>query len=146
MSEKIIQLNEGAIKQELGELVRQSVEDTLNAMLDEEADRLTNATRYERSEDRLDTRAGHYNSNAGYLFSTTERRTIRNSLGNGRILHVYITATARDTRGLAGHRGRRSCGRRSNMHRRDGRCYNPIGHCRSGSRWRNGVVRWRGDY
>jgi len=60
MSEKIIQLNEGAIKQELGEMVRQSVEDTLNAMLDEEADRLTNATRYERSEDRLDTRAGHY--------------------------------------------------------------------------------------
>lgn len=60
MSEKIIQLNEGAIKQELSELVRQSVEDTLNAMLDEEADRLTNATRYERTEERLDTRAGHY--------------------------------------------------------------------------------------
>jgi len=60
MSEKIIQLNEGAIKQELGNLVRQSVEDTLNALLDEEADRLTNATRYERTEGRQDTRAGHY--------------------------------------------------------------------------------------
>jgi len=60
MSEKIIQLNEGIIKQELGEMVRQSVEDTLNAMLDAEADKLTNASRYERSEDRLDTRAGHY--------------------------------------------------------------------------------------
>jgi len=46
MSEKIITLNEGAIKQELGDLVRQSVEDTLNALLDEEADRLTNASRY----------------------------------------------------------------------------------------------------
>ena len=45
MSEKIITLNEGAIKQELGELVRQSVEDTLNTLLDEEADRLTTATR-----------------------------------------------------------------------------------------------------
>jgi len=32
VSEKIIQLNEGAIKQELGDLVRQSVEDTLNAL------------------------------------------------------------------------------------------------------------------
>lgn len=28
MSEKIIQLNEGIIKEELGEMVRQSVEDT----------------------------------------------------------------------------------------------------------------------
>jgi len=60
MSEKIISLNEGAIKQELGEMVRQSVEDTLNAMLDAEADRLTNASRYERTGGRLDTRAGSY--------------------------------------------------------------------------------------
>lgn len=60
MSNKIIQFNEDAIKQELGDLVRQSVEDTLNALLDEEADRLTNATRYERTGERLDTRAGHY--------------------------------------------------------------------------------------
>jgi transposase-like protein len=60
MSEKIIQLNEGAIKQELGELVRESVEKTLNELLDQEADRLTNARRYERTEERTDTRAGHY--------------------------------------------------------------------------------------
>jgi len=59
-SEKIISLNADAIKQELGDLVRQSVEDTLNTMLDEEADRLTNASRYERTEGRLDTRAGSY--------------------------------------------------------------------------------------
>ncbi len=45
MSEKIIKLNEGTMKQELGEMVRQSVEDTLNVLLDEAADRLTNATR-----------------------------------------------------------------------------------------------------
>lgn len=60
MSEKIIQLNEEAMKVELGEMVRQSVEDTLNAMLDAEADRLTNASRYERSTERVDTRAGSY--------------------------------------------------------------------------------------
>ena len=59
-SEKIISLNADAIKQELGDLVRQRVEDTLNTMLDEEADRLTNASRYERTEGRLDTRAGSY--------------------------------------------------------------------------------------
>lgn len=61
MSDKIIQLNEGAIKQELEGLVRESVEKTLNELLDQEADRLTNAKRYERSEERTDTRAGHYN-------------------------------------------------------------------------------------
>ena len=37
MSEKIIQFNESVMKEELGELVRQSVEDTINAFLDEEA-------------------------------------------------------------------------------------------------------------
>ena len=41
MSERIIQLNEKMIKDELGEMVSQSVEDTLNALLDEEADQLT---------------------------------------------------------------------------------------------------------
>ena len=60
MSEKIIQLNEAVIKQELGELVRDSVEKTLNELLDQEADRLTNARRYERKEERVDTRAGSY--------------------------------------------------------------------------------------
>lgn len=60
MSEKIIQLNEEAIKGELGNLVHQSVEDTLNVLLDAEADRLTNASRYERTEGRKDTRAGSY--------------------------------------------------------------------------------------
>lgn len=39
--------------------MHQSVE-TLNALLDEEADRLTNTRRYKRCEERLDTRAGHY--------------------------------------------------------------------------------------
>ena len=60
MSEKIIQLNENVIKDELNELVRKSVEETLNTLLDEEADRLTNARRYERTTARKDTRAGHY--------------------------------------------------------------------------------------
>ncbi len=35
---EIVHLNEGEIKSQLGEMVRESVEETLNAMLDEEAD------------------------------------------------------------------------------------------------------------
>jgi len=60
MSEKIIHLNEGAIKQELKELVRHSVEETLNNLLDQEAAELTNASRYERTEERKGYRSGHY--------------------------------------------------------------------------------------
>lgn len=38
MSDNIIQLNEEIIKTELKDLVRSSVEETLNALLDKEAD------------------------------------------------------------------------------------------------------------
>jgi putative transposase len=41
-------------------VVRSSVEETLNALLQAEADQICGATRYERSPDRVDTRAGHY--------------------------------------------------------------------------------------
>ena len=60
MSEKIIHLNEGAIKQELKELVRTSVEETINKLLDEEAAELLRAGRHERTEEREGYRAGHY--------------------------------------------------------------------------------------
>ena len=43
MSDKIIQLNEDLIKHDLKDLVRSSVEETLNALLDKEADELVNA-------------------------------------------------------------------------------------------------------
>ena len=57
---KVVQINEGRIQDHLGELVRNSVEETLNAMLDAEVDALCGAQRYERSPDRVDTRARHY--------------------------------------------------------------------------------------
>jgi transposase-like protein len=44
----------------LDEVVRTSVEETLNGLLDAEADRLCQAKRYERTADRVDTRAGSY--------------------------------------------------------------------------------------
>ena len=63
MSKKIIQLNEGAIKDELKELVRGSVEETLNELLEKEAAELTQAAKYERTEVRQGYRSGHYNRN-----------------------------------------------------------------------------------
>ena len=63
MSEKIIQLNEGIIKDELKELVRSSVEETLNGLLEKEAEELVNASKYERTAEREGYRAGHYDRN-----------------------------------------------------------------------------------
>jgi transposase-like protein len=57
---RIISIDEGLVKSQLGEVVRETVEETLNKMLDAEADELCGAKRYERSKERLDTRAGHY--------------------------------------------------------------------------------------
>ena len=67
MPDNIIQINKELIHTELKDLVKNSVEETLNAMLDAEADKLVNAERYARDEERQGYRAGHYDRN----FSTT---------------------------------------------------------------------------
>ena len=61
MYEKVIQLNEEAVKTELKDLVRKSVEETLNELLDNEAEELTGAAKYERNDSREGYRSGHYN-------------------------------------------------------------------------------------
>ncbi len=57
---QVIQIDEARIRDHLGEMVRGTVEETLNALLDAEADQLCGAGRYERSQARQDTRAGSY--------------------------------------------------------------------------------------
>ena len=57
---QVIQIDEARIRDHLGEMVRGTVEETLNALLDAEADRLCGAGRYERTQGRQDTRAGSY--------------------------------------------------------------------------------------
>jgi len=56
----VIRIDEGQLKGHLDQVVRDSGEQTLNALLDAEADARCNAKRYQRSPDRLDTRAGSY--------------------------------------------------------------------------------------
>src|SRR5260370_38849783 len=56
----VIRIDDERIKSHLDRVVRESVEETANALLEAEAARLCNAQRYERSEARRDTRAGHY--------------------------------------------------------------------------------------
>jgi len=62
MSEKIVQPNEEVIKGQIKELVRGSVEETLNELLERKAESLQVA-RYERNEARQGYRSGHYDRN-----------------------------------------------------------------------------------
>lgn len=60
MSEQIVSVDEEAIKSDLRELVKTTVRETINAMLDEEAEDLVGAERYERTAERDAYRSGHY--------------------------------------------------------------------------------------
>lgn len=55
-----IKVDEKEVMDHLDGLVRRSVEDTINELLNMEADAICNASRYQRSPDRQDTRAGSY--------------------------------------------------------------------------------------
>ena len=57
---KVIRIDESEMRGHLNEIVRGTVEETLNAMLDAEADELCNAQRYEHSPGRpLQTQTAH---------------------------------------------------------------------------------------
>ena len=60
MPHGIVSFDDEAIKGYVGKLVAKTVEETLNALLDEEADQLVNADRYERTDERQAYRSGHY--------------------------------------------------------------------------------------
>jgi putative transposase len=81
---QVIQIDEARIRDHLGEMVRGTVEETLNAMLDAEADQLCGAGRYERSQARQDTRAGSYErtlqTSAGEVRLTLRRQTFETAI------------------------------------------------------------------
>jgi len=58
--EGVIRIEEEKIRSHVDQVVRETVEQTLNGLLEAEADELCGARRYTRSPERLDTRAGHY--------------------------------------------------------------------------------------
>lgn len=60
MSQQIPQVNQAMLETTLDRMVRKTVEEMLNAMLDAEVDEITGVTRYERSGERKAYRAGHY--------------------------------------------------------------------------------------
>lgn len=60
-----LKLDVGKVREHLDEVVRGTVEQTLNALLDAEADAVCRAGKYERSPERADTRAGSYQRKLG---------------------------------------------------------------------------------
>lgn len=60
MSESIVSINEESLRLDIKELVKNTVRDVINQLLDEEADELVNAERYERTAEREAYRSGHY--------------------------------------------------------------------------------------
>lgn len=56
----VIRVDEAQVRSHVDQVVRATVEETLNSLLDAEADQLCGAKRYERSPERIDTRSGHY--------------------------------------------------------------------------------------
>ncbi len=74
MPDSIVSLNEESLRADLRELVRRTVEEMLNGLLDKEADDLVGAERYERTADREAYRAGHYERK---LATTSGEVTIR---------------------------------------------------------------------
>lgn len=60
MSDDILIINDDVIKSHVSGIVRGCVAEVINALLDEEADELVNAGRYERNEERRGFRSGHY--------------------------------------------------------------------------------------
>lgn len=55
-----IKIDEILVETHINEIVLETVENTLNCLLDAEADRVCGAERYQRTESRKDTRAGTY--------------------------------------------------------------------------------------
>ena len=60
-----IRIDDERVRDYLRSVVRGSVEETLNALLEAEAEQLCKAQRYERTEARRDTRAGSYRRKLG---------------------------------------------------------------------------------
>jgi transposase-like protein len=54
----VVRIDDERIRDHLGQVVRGTVEERLNSLLEAEADRLCNAARYERTEARRDVRSG----------------------------------------------------------------------------------------
>ncbi|MEE6146760.1 transposase [Olsenella sp. YH-ols2223] len=60
MSDPIVSVDEESLRKDIVELVRKTVQDTLNALLEQEVEEMVGAERYEHAAGREAYRSGHY--------------------------------------------------------------------------------------
>jgi putative transposase len=89
----VIRIDDERIQEHLGKIVRGSVEETLNALLEAEADRLCNAERYERTEARRDTRAGSYERKL-HTSAIIERYRRREASVEEALMEMYLAGVS----------------------------------------------------
>ena len=88
MPEPIVTLNEESLRSDLRELIRKAAEDTLNGLLEAEADDLGGVGRYERTAEREAHRAGRYDR--GLTTSSGEATIRMPKLKNARFTTAII--------------------------------------------------------
>ena len=94
---EVIRIDEARVRDHLGEMVRGTVEETLNAMLDAEADQLCGAGSYER---KLHTKAGEVNLKVPKLRHSTfetaiiERYRRRESSVEEALMEMYLAGVS----------------------------------------------------
>jgi hypothetical protein len=97
---KVIEINGARIRDHLGDVMRGSVEETLNALLDAEADALRGARRYEHSPDRADIRAGFYDrklhTKAGEVTLIEPYRHLRSEISASTEISAYRPTGSRE--------------------------------------------------
>ena len=106
MSKKIVQLNEAVIKSELKELVRGSVEENLNELLEAEAEKLTQAARYERNEQSQGYRSGYYSRNLTINFGDVALKVLK-------LKGISFETGSQDAQGDPRSREQEDCPRKS---------------------------------
>ena len=123
--EGVIRIEEGKIRSHVDQVVRETVEQTLNGLLQAEADELCGAKRYARSPERLDTRAGHYDrqlhTQAGEVTLSVPR--LRNLPFETEIIERYRRREIERRRGLGRDVPGRRVGAACGGHHRS-----PVGH------------------
>ena len=95
MDNNIIKIDEEGLKNDLKGVIRKTIEETLNTMLDEEAAELCHAEKHERTEGRQNYRSGHYQrkllTSAGEVEPPSSGQNVRFHLLNpGRKGDFYV--------------------------------------------------------
>ncbi len=93
---EIIQFDDAMFESKLDAMIKTKVEDIVNAMLDAEADEITNAARYERKTGRKAFRAGHYERGLTAKVGRLELKVpkLKGALFESAVMEMYLAGVS----------------------------------------------------